>query len=151
MQYIVEQIPALAMPDVCTNSPLPGKAFCQDHCKVLEAKTPPIPTDLRGFLQHCRVFRGKSKADFPFTVHCQGIYALTHAYTILISIYSFIHMHEDPTRDTLDEINMEQEQQIEDVLQQTSSNVGQSAATAQGKTITTCECCAIHACLAEWQ
>ena len=72
---------------------------------------------------------------------------ILYIYTPL-SIYSFIHMHEDPTRDTLDEINMEQEQQIEDVLQQTSSNVGQSAATAQGKRITICQCCAIHACLA---
>ena len=86
MQYIVEQIPALAMPDVCTNSPLPGKAFCQDHCKVLEAKTPPIPTDLRGFLQHCRVFRGKSKADFPF------IYTLSRYICINTCIY-YIYIH----------------------------------------------------------
>lgn len=57
-QYIVEQIPSLAMPDVCTNVPVHGKAFCHDHCRILEAQTPPVPTDLRGFLKHCKGSKG---------------------------------------------------------------------------------------------
>ena len=54
-QYIVKQIPALTLPDVCTLSPLPGKAFCAEHTKVLEEHSPPIPTDIRGFLSFCGV------------------------------------------------------------------------------------------------
>ena len=39
------------LPDVCTNSPLRGKAFCQVHCSVAEKSG--IPIGLREFLQHC--------------------------------------------------------------------------------------------------
>ena len=57
-QYIVEQIPALNMLDVCTNAPMHGKAFCKEHCDMLERQTVPIPTGLREFLKHCHVTGG---------------------------------------------------------------------------------------------
>lgn len=59
MQYIVQQIPMLSLPDVCTNSPLYGKAFCAQHCTVLQEQSPPITTDLRGFVRYCGVLRGE--------------------------------------------------------------------------------------------
>ena len=59
-QYIVEQIPALNMPDVCTNAPMHGKAFCRHHCEILETQIPPIATGLREFLQYCHVTGGLS-------------------------------------------------------------------------------------------
>lgn len=39
------------LPDVCTDTPLRGKAFCKDHCSVLEEKG--IPTGLKEFLRYC--------------------------------------------------------------------------------------------------
>ncbi len=44
---------------MCTYPPMPGKAFCQDHCKYLESQVPPVPTDLRSFLKHCKIQNGK--------------------------------------------------------------------------------------------
>ena len=41
------------MPDVCTASPVRGKAFCQDHCTLLGREVPDVPTDLREFLKFC--------------------------------------------------------------------------------------------------
>ena len=52
-QYIVEQIPTLSLPDMCTLAPVHGKAFCARHCEVVEKHSPPIPTDIRGFLHFC--------------------------------------------------------------------------------------------------
>lgn len=43
----------LNLPDVCTDSPVRGKAFCQDHCDLLEKEAPDVPTDLREFLKFC--------------------------------------------------------------------------------------------------
>ena len=65
-QYIVEQIPALNMPDVCTNAPVHGKAFCKHHCEVLERRTPPIPTGLREFLEHCHTTGGLYNSNQEF-------------------------------------------------------------------------------------
>ena len=42
------------MPDVCTATPVHGKAFCKEHSELLEKQEPSIPTDLRGFLKHCQ-------------------------------------------------------------------------------------------------
>ena len=36
LQNIVPGIPTLSLPDVCTASPVRGKAFCLDHCKYLK-------------------------------------------------------------------------------------------------------------------
>ena len=38
----------LSLPDVCKLAPVHGKAFCAQHCKVMEKHSPPIPTDIRG-------------------------------------------------------------------------------------------------------
>ncbi|XP_064384365.1 uncharacterized protein LOC135333325 isoform X3 [Halichondria panicea] len=58
LKYVVDRIPSISMPDVCTYPPVPGKAFCQDHCQYLESQVPPVPTDLRSFLKHCKVQNG---------------------------------------------------------------------------------------------
>ena len=58
MQYVVEGLPTVSLPDVCTNTSVPGRAFCADHCRYLEAQSPSVPTDLRGFLKHCNVQNG---------------------------------------------------------------------------------------------
>ena len=53
MQNTVANLPSLNLPDVCVASPVHGKAFCQEHCELLECQQPPIPTGLREFLKHC--------------------------------------------------------------------------------------------------
>ena len=56
---IVRQYTTLSLPDVCTLAPVHGKAFCARHCEVLENHTPPIPTDIRGFLHFCGVLNNE--------------------------------------------------------------------------------------------
>ena len=53
LQNIVPGIPTLSLPDVCTASPVRGKAFCLDHCKLLEKEAPQVPQGLREFLSYC--------------------------------------------------------------------------------------------------
>ena len=58
----------LNLPDVCTNSPVHGKAFCPDHCALLGREAPDVPTDLHKFLKFCG-----SKANclsISFTLVC---------------------------------------------------------------------------------
>ena len=62
----MEQIPTLSLPDVCTVAPVYGKAFCAQHCEVMEKHCPPIPTDIRGFLRFCGVL---SNEGAIFTVN----------------------------------------------------------------------------------
>ena len=53
MQQISDGIPALNLPDVCTNSPIHNKAFCEEHCLLLQNEAPDVPIDLRQFLKYC--------------------------------------------------------------------------------------------------
>ena len=39
------------IPMVCTNSPLPGQAFCKEHCQKVSSLG--YPTDLKDFLKSC--------------------------------------------------------------------------------------------------
>jgi len=52
---MVQNIPSLHLPDVCTESPVPGKAFCSDHCSLLKSHAPDVPTGLRDFLKYTGV------------------------------------------------------------------------------------------------
>ena len=45
-------MPTLNLPDVCTESPAHGKAFCPSHCVLLEEKAPGVPIGLRDFLKY---------------------------------------------------------------------------------------------------
>ena len=45
-------MPTLNLPDVCTESPAHGKAFCTSHCALLEEKAPGVPIGLRDFLKY---------------------------------------------------------------------------------------------------
>ncbi len=54
-QVTVNEIPHLHLPDVCTESPLPRKAFCREHCQFLKENAPEIPTGLREFLKYSGV------------------------------------------------------------------------------------------------
>lgn len=46
-------LPALNMPDVCTEQLLPKSAFCVKHFEVAESKG--YPTTIREFLKYCGV------------------------------------------------------------------------------------------------
>ncbi|XP_022108991.1 uncharacterized protein LOC110989145 isoform X2 [Acanthaster planci] len=50
---VVSKIEIPGLPDVSTNVPLRGKAFCQAHCTVAEKSD--IPTGIHEFLKHCGV------------------------------------------------------------------------------------------------
>ena len=39
------------VPNVCTRAPVSGKAFCKDHCQLLEKSQ--VPTGLRPFIKFC--------------------------------------------------------------------------------------------------
>ena len=68
-QISVEGIPNLKLPDVCTNSPLHNKAFCQDHCQLLNSRAPHIPTGLRDFLKHAGALKD---GELYVTALCLG-------------------------------------------------------------------------------
>ena len=55
----MEKIPALNLPDVCTASPVRGKAFCSERCQLLETAAPNVPTDLKEFLKFCGTHGGR--------------------------------------------------------------------------------------------
>lgn len=65
IQHCIADIPNLGLPDVCTATPLRGKAFCADHCQLLREQAPDVPTDLRPFLKYCGV-----------STHGNGMYSL---------------------------------------------------------------------------
>lgn len=44
-----ELCPLLNYPNVCTNSPQSGKAFCSEHVQFLTEEHPEVPTDIHGF------------------------------------------------------------------------------------------------------
>ena len=58
LQQTVEGIPALNLPDVCTASPECGKAFCSEHCKLLQRDAPTVPVELKEFLKFCGAHSG---------------------------------------------------------------------------------------------
>ncbi|XP_046862761.1 uncharacterized protein LOC124456333 [Xenia sp. Carnegie-2017] len=51
----VKGIPLLNYPNVCTEWPQHGKAFCEQHVQYLEKNFPNVPTSVRGFLRYCGV------------------------------------------------------------------------------------------------
>ena len=44
-------MPLLNLPCVCMEQPATGKAFCKEHCEMLEKENPNLPTKLREFLE----------------------------------------------------------------------------------------------------
>lgn len=46
-QNFVQGLPLVNYPNVCTNSPQFGKAFCEEHLEYLKDKHPQVPTDIR--------------------------------------------------------------------------------------------------------
>ena len=53
-QNAVEGIPNLSLPDICSNAPKPGMAFCEEHCSLLLNTDATFPTGLREFLKYCK-------------------------------------------------------------------------------------------------
>ena len=62
---MLQGIPQLHLPDVCTESPIRGRAFCSSHCKFIEENYAHVPTGLKEFLKYCGIIP-ESK---PFRVH----------------------------------------------------------------------------------
>lgn len=56
-QNFVKGLPLLSYPDVCTESPQAGKAFCGEHVAYLAENHPDVPADVRGFLKYCGIQR----------------------------------------------------------------------------------------------
>ena len=48
-QNFVKGFPLLNYPNVCTDAPQAGKAFCDEHVAYLTSKHPDVPTDVCGF------------------------------------------------------------------------------------------------------
>ena len=74
LQQRVYGFPALNLPDVCTKSPGRGKAFCNEHCALLENEAPDVPHDLRAFLKYCGA-KGTSTGMAILTCNCLGLIA----------------------------------------------------------------------------
>lgn len=66
-QNFVRGLPLVNYPNVCTNSPRHGQAFCVEHVKFLNEKYPNVPTDIRGFLKYCGIERS-STGTYMFVV-----------------------------------------------------------------------------------
>ncbi|XP_022107156.1 uncharacterized protein LOC110988173 isoform X1 [Acanthaster planci] len=47
------KVPIPGLPDVCTNPPVHGQAFCSPHCEAVEKTN--TQSGLHAFLKHCRV------------------------------------------------------------------------------------------------
>ncbi|KAK6169667.1 hypothetical protein SNE40_020669 [Patella caerulea] len=60
-QNTVDGVPLINFPDVCTEEPEPGSAFCPDHFKLMEKSK--IPTSLKGFLKYAGVIRESAVID----------------------------------------------------------------------------------------
>ncbi|XP_068759139.1 uncharacterized protein [Montipora capricornis] len=60
---VIRGLPLVNYPDVCTNSPQSGKAFCVEHMKFLNEKYPDVPTDIHGFLRYCGIQRENTGDD----------------------------------------------------------------------------------------
>lgn len=58
LQQSVARIPSLNLPDVCTASPERSKAFCAEHCQLLQKEAPDVPTGLKDFLKFCGTSAG---------------------------------------------------------------------------------------------
>ena len=54
-QNFVKGFPLLNYPNVCTDPPQAGKAFCEEHVAYLTSKHPDVPTDIRAFLKYCGI------------------------------------------------------------------------------------------------
>ena len=52
---MLQGIPQLHLPDVCTESPIRGRAFCSSHCKFIEENYAHVPTGLKEFLKYCGI------------------------------------------------------------------------------------------------
>ena len=62
LQNYISGLPLLNYPNVCTNCPQHGKAFCAEHLQYLNEKQPTVPTGIREFLSYCGVQRATGKA-----------------------------------------------------------------------------------------
>ena len=58
---VVNGLPLLNFPNVCTEQPMPGAALCADHCKVVEENG--VPTGLRSFLKYAGLTGDTQNAD----------------------------------------------------------------------------------------
>ena len=63
-QNFVKGFPLLNYPNVCTDPPQAGKAFCEEHVAYLTSKHPDVPTDIRAFLKYCGIQRSNKGKQF---------------------------------------------------------------------------------------
>jgi hypothetical protein len=70
-------MPLINYPDVCTASCCYGKAFCEEHCRVVEEAG--YPSDLRAFLKVC-ISKERTGIDY-----CLKIYQYRYAGRIIRS------------------------------------------------------------------
>lgn len=61
-------LPALNIPNVCTEQLQPKSAFCPKHHEVAASRG--YPTTIRDFLKHCGVTHCKAKNNLYMTVTC---------------------------------------------------------------------------------
>ena len=62
MYYVVNGLPAVNYPNVCTSAPVHKKAFCKEHLDFLSAKHPSVPTDIHVF-KHCGVLKDNDRPE----------------------------------------------------------------------------------------
>ena len=69
-------VPGISFPNVCTAPPAHGKAFCHEHCKLLESRAPDVPTGLRDFLKYCgtQITSGGFECNVSLVNVCMHLY-----------------------------------------------------------------------------
>lgn len=63
LENVINGLPLVNYPDVCTAAHVHGMAFCQEHLDFLSSRHPSIPSDIRGFLKHCGVLKDASAVE----------------------------------------------------------------------------------------
>ena len=118
LQYIVEQIPALSMSDVCTATPVHGKAF---YSYRLEGISQALSSTHRLASVH------RTGNAFAFTLHIVKRKKASNW------VFHFVNFKHDFALHTTEEdsATQEEEQQIEKVLDATAVDTGESAAKSQ--------------------
>ena len=78
LQHTLRGIPQLNLPDVCTESPVRGHAFCSAHCKFIMEQHSEVPTVLRGFLMHCGVMSEGKHCNSDLLQNANATLSLQH-------------------------------------------------------------------------
>ena len=109
---------------MCTASPERGKAFCMEHCTLLQRDAPTVPTDIKEFLKFCGAHTGM----IEYTV------ANINKYLCWIAFFGMmLHLHGYDIGDE-ESVGLGDDERVDRVINsiRVQNDVGETAAESQG-------------------